>query len=110
MRSMRMTREQSRAQTRDRLLTAARGVFARSGFHGASVEEIASEAGFSTGALYSNFDGKEDLFLALMEREIDEHAREIAEAVREQASIAERATGGARRWMTMIEREPEVLL
>ena len=56
-------------------------MFARSGFHGASVEEIASEAGFSTGALYSNFDGKEDLFLVLMEREIDEHAREIAEAV-----------------------------
>src|SRR6202167_4817962 len=106
----RLTREQSRATTRERLLAAARRVFARSGFHGASVEEIASEAGFSTGALYSNFDGKEDLFLALMEREIDEHAREIADAVRERASIAERATGGARRWMTMIDREPELLL
>ena len=106
----RRTREQSRAQTRDRLLAAARRVFARSGFHGASVEEIASEAGFSTGALYSNFDGKEDLFLVLMEREIDEHAREIADAVRERASMAERATGGARQWMTMIDREPELLL
>jgi AcrR family transcriptional regulator len=106
----RMTREQSRANTRDRLLAAARSVFARSGFHGASVDEIAAEAGFSTGALYSNFDGKEDLFLVLMEREIDEHAREIAEAVREWASIAERATGGARQWMTMIDREPELLL
>jgi AcrR family transcriptional regulator len=106
----RMTREQSRAHTRERLLGAARSVFARSGFHGASVEEIASVAGFSTGALYSNFDGKEDLFLALMEREIDEHAREIAEAVRERASVAERAAGGARQWMTMIEREPEPLL
>jgi AcrR family transcriptional regulator len=106
----RLTREQSKANTRERLLAAARGVFARSGFHGASVEEIASEAGFSTGALYSNFDGKEDLFLVLMEREIDEHAREISEAVRERASVAERATGGARRWMTMIEREPELLL
>jgi AcrR family transcriptional regulator len=106
----RLTREQSRAKTRERLLTAARGVFARSGFHGASVEEIASEAGFSTGALYSNFDGKEDLFLVLMEREIDEHAREIADAVRARASVAERATGGARQWMTMIEREPDALL
>jgi AcrR family transcriptional regulator len=106
----RLTREQSRANTRERLLAAARGVFARSGFHGASVEEIASAAGFSTGALYSNFDGKADLFLALMEREIDEHAREIEDAVRERASISERATGGARRWMTMIEREPELLL
>jgi AcrR family transcriptional regulator len=106
----RMTREQSRANTRERLLRAARSVFARSGFHGASVEEIASEAGFSTGALYSNFSGKEDLFLVLMEREIDEYAREIADAVRARASIAERATGGARQWMTMIERDPEVLL
>jgi AcrR family transcriptional regulator len=105
-----MTREQSRANTRERLLRAARSVFARSGFHGASVEEIASEAGFSTGALYSNFTGKEDLFLVLMEREIDAYAREIADAVRARASIAERATGGARQWMTMIERDPEVLL
>jgi len=110
MQMARMTREQSRANTRERLLRAARRVFARSGFHGASVEEIASEAGFSTGALYSNFTGKEDLFLVLMEREIDEYAREIAEAVRARASIAERATGGARQWMTMIERDPEVLL
>ncbi|HTW43658.1 MAG TPA: TetR/AcrR family transcriptional regulator [Solirubrobacteraceae bacterium] len=106
----RMTREQSRAHTRERLLAAARSVFARHGFHGASVDEIAAQAGFSTGALYSNFDGKEDLFLVLMEREIDEHAREIAQAVRARASIAERATGGARQWMTMIDREPDLLL
>ncbi len=106
----RMTREQSKANTRERLLAAARTVFASSGFHGASVDEIASMAGYSTGALYSNFDGKEDLFLELMEREITEHAREISQAVSERPSIAERATGGARRWMTMIEREPELLL
>ena len=106
----RLTREQSKAHTRERLLAAARSAFAESGFHGASVEEIASRAGFSTGALYSNFDGKEDLFLVLMEREIEEHAREIAEAVNVRESVAERATGGAQRWMTMIDREPELLL
>src|SRR5438876_2227876 len=106
----RLTREQSKANTRERLLGAARSVFARSGFHGASVEEIASRAGFSTGALYSNFDGKEDLFLVLMEREIAERAREIAEAVVRRTSVAERAAGGARVWMAMIEREPELLL
>src|SRR5689334_16807299 len=106
----RMTREQSRAHTRERVLTAARTVFASRGFHGASVEEIASEAGFSTGALYSNFDGKEDLFLALAEREIEEHARELEEAVRASSTVAERAAGGARQWMIMIQREPDVLL
>src|ERR1035437_9372282 len=92
----RLTREQSRANTRKRLLTAARSAFARNGFHGASVEEIASEAGFSTGALYSNFDGKEDLFLVLMETEIEDRARELTEAVRAQASIADRPPRGAR--------------
>jgi AcrR family transcriptional regulator len=106
----RLTREQRKANTRERLLDAARSVFASSGFHGASVEEIASTAGYSTGALYSNFDGKEDLFLVLMEREIEEHAREIAEAVANRDSVAERATGGAQVWMTMIEREPALLL
>jgi AcrR family transcriptional regulator len=85
-------------------------VFARRGFHGCSVEEIAADAGYSTGALYSNFDGKEDLFLVLMEREIEEHAREISEAVRTRSSVAERAQGGAAQWMSMIEREPELLL
>ena len=106
----RLSREQSKAATRERLLDAARSVFAAGGFHGASVEEIAAAAGFSTGALYSNFDGKEDLFLALMEREIDEHAREIAAAVSARPSVAERAAGGARQWMAMIEREPELVL
>ncbi|HEY1449378.1 MAG TPA: TetR/AcrR family transcriptional regulator [Solirubrobacteraceae bacterium] len=108
--SGRLTREQSKANTRERLLAAARSAFAESGFHGASVEEIASRAGFSTGALYSNFDGKEDLFLVLMERAIDEHAAEIARAVAERPTVSERAAGGARQWMAMIEREPELLL
>jgi AcrR family transcriptional regulator len=110
MATARLTREQSKALTRERLLSAARSVFAQRGFHGSSVDEIAAEAGYSTGALYSNFDGKEDLFLVLMEREIDEHASEIAEAVGQRSSMAERATGGARQWMTMIDREPELLL
>jgi len=108
--TVRLTREQSKAQTRERLLGAARTVFARRGYHGASVEEIAAEAGYSTGALYSNFDGKQALFLALLDREIDEHAREIEEAVRERDTVAERARGGAARWMAMIEREPELQL
>jgi len=106
----RLTRGQSKANTRERLLNAARTVFARGGYHGATVEQVASEAGFSTGALYSNFGGKEDLFLALMEREIDTYAREISAAVEARHSVAERATGGARQWMMLIEREPELLL
>jgi AcrR family transcriptional regulator len=106
----RLTREQSKAATRTKLLDAARQVFAARGFHGASVEEIASVAGYSTGALYSNFGGKEDLFLSLMDREVSAHARELAEAVGRPPSVTERAEGGAHFWMAFIEREREMFL
>jgi AcrR family transcriptional regulator len=62
----RLTRAEAKARTRELLLDAAARTFARHGFAGASVEEIAEEAGFTVGALYSNFAGKQELFLELM--------------------------------------------
>jgi AcrR family transcriptional regulator len=64
------------ASSRDQLLEAASRVFARSGYHGASMSEIAAEAGFSKGALYWNFASKEDLFFALLD-ELDGHLRAL---------------------------------
>lgn len=65
-RPRRLTRAEARARTREQLLAAATRVFARKGYAGASVEEIAESAGYSTGALYSNFASKQQLFLELM--------------------------------------------
>ena len=62
-----LTPERRRQQTRDYLLQAAAQVFAERGFHGASLDEVAAAAGFTKGAVYSNFKNKEDLFLALLE-------------------------------------------
>lgn len=72
----RMTRDESRARTRELLLESARRVFARGGYGGASVDVIAEEAGFSKGAFYSNFPSKESIFLELLARHM---AREAAE-------------------------------
>lgn len=58
-----------RAATRERLLDAARVVLARDGIQGASVEHICDQAGFTRGAFYSNFSTKDDLVLALFNRE-----------------------------------------
>ena len=60
-----LTAERRRAMTREHLLAAAAEVFARRGYHAATLEEVAQTAGFTTGAIYSNFASKEDLFLAL---------------------------------------------
>jgi AcrR family transcriptional regulator len=65
----RLTREQSRAQTRATLITVGREHFLRYGLGGAVAEKIAEDAGYSRGALYANFDGKEDLFLAVIREE-----------------------------------------
>jgi AcrR family transcriptional regulator len=75
----RLSREERKADTRERLLASALMVFAREGFEGASVEEIAEEAGFSTGAVYSAFGGKQELFFALLDRCLEEEKREIGE-------------------------------
>lgn len=63
----RLTRIESRQLTRRKLLEAARLTFTRAGYAGSSVDLIAEEAGFSKGALYSNFEGKEAIFLELLE-------------------------------------------
>jgi AcrR family transcriptional regulator len=62
-----LTAERRRQQTREYLLEAAARVFADRGFHGASLDQVAAAAGFTKGAVYSNFKNKEDLFLALIE-------------------------------------------
>ncbi len=76
------TRAEQQVQTRERLIDAAARVFANSGYHAATLEQVAREAGYSTGAVYSNFSGKEDLFLALADRQVEgraEQARAVAE-------------------------------
>ena len=59
-------RAERKERTKVELIDAARSVFLRRGFHGASLDEIAEEAGYTKGAVYSNFDGKDDLFLAIL--------------------------------------------
>jgi AcrR family transcriptional regulator len=66
----RLTREESRALTQERLLDAAARLFALHGFAGASIEEIAETAGYSRGAFHANFKSKDALFFAVIDRQI----------------------------------------
>ena len=72
----RAARAQGR-ESRDELLTAALRVFARRGYRDAGVDEIAAAAGYSKGALYWHFSGKEELLFALLEERVDAPMREM---------------------------------
>ena len=66
-----LTPERRRAMTRQHLLDAAAIVFARNGFHGSTLDEVAATAGFTKGAVYSNFKSKDDLFLELLDERVN---------------------------------------
>ena len=92
----RRTQPERRAQTRARLLKAAGAIFAKRGYHDATLDEIAQRAGVSKGALYYNFASKEDLFLTLLSERLGERLEE---------------TGGpgpetAERFVAALERDP----
>ena len=71
-RKKRLTREESKARTRSDLLRAANRLFLRNGFVATSLSEIAEEAALTKGAVYSYFESKEDLFLAILQSAEDD--------------------------------------
>lgn len=99
-------REEQKELTRRRLVDAAEAVFARGGYHGSSVEEIAREAGATTGALYSNFAGKEELFLALFEERIAADLDDYEEIVVAGSTLEEQARGAGNHWMRILRERP----
>src|SRR5438132_7088046 len=82
------TPQRRRELTRHALLDAASQVFAQRGFEGASLEEIAETAGYTRGAIYKNFDGKEDLFLAVLDRRIAAQLDAFSAAFEREGAVA----------------------
>jgi len=74
-----LTRAERREQTRDDLIGAADRCFVEGGFHATSLDQIAAAAGYTKGAVYSNFASKEDLFLAVYERRAQRAEAEMVE-------------------------------
>ncbi|MFJ2836937.1 MULTISPECIES: TetR/AcrR family transcriptional regulator [unclassified Nocardia] len=92
----RMTRKESHAQTRERLVETAKRLFLADGYNVTSLEKVAAEAGFSKGAVYSNFATKHELGLAVIDVVHVERAESLAAAVLTGDSMAERIERFAR--------------
>jgi AcrR family transcriptional regulator len=106
----RRRRQDQQAVTRAQILDAAERIFAREGFRGASVEAIAEEAGYTHGAIYSNFKGKEDLFLVLVEERIDARLAKVYEAADAELSRGGEPLEAARAFVAMLAQEPGAYL
>ena len=82
---VRLTRAENQARTRAALLEAAAQTCARKGYAAASVDEIAAAAGYSVGAVYSNFSGKEQLFSELMNERASGRIDQVVQALADNA-------------------------
>lgn len=107
MAGKRLNRDEKKALTRESLIEAAAKAFPRAGYHGTSVEQIAEEAGFSKGAVYSNFESKEDLFLAVFTQYIRKNLAITEERVSPEKPIDDQAKESAQIYTTRADENRE---
>jgi AcrR family transcriptional regulator len=103
----RLSREASRLQTRTHLLAAAKRLFVERGFGATSLRDIASEAGYTQGAFYSNFASKEELFVELMRERSKTQVTDIARALSDPSASADDILNALEIWAQTLDAEPE---
>ena len=107
--TQRLTREEKKAQTRERLIEAATRVFAEKGFAATSLDEVADAAGLTKGAVYSNFENKEDLVAAVLRAHEDRQSG-ISDIATESPTLEERQAVAARLFSESVARERDAWL
>ncbi|MFZ0664662.1 MAG: TetR/AcrR family transcriptional regulator [Acidimicrobiales bacterium] len=104
------SRAQKKLETRSRLLDAAEKVFADRGFADASLDEIAEVAGLTKGAVYSNFDKKLDLLLAVLDERMNKRFLAITEIIDMSKELPEQAAQGGALFMEAFQEERDLYL
>jgi TetR/AcrR family transcriptional regulator, transcriptional repressor of aconitase len=105
----RLTRDQRKAQTRERLIEVGRQHIIRHGLGDAVAERIAEDAGYSRGAFYANFEDKEDLFLAVVENDQAQRFR-VFRAILEREKDCERLLQSLRESLVERVMDPEWII
>ncbi|KJK25896.1 TetR family transcriptional regulator [Burkholderiaceae bacterium 16] len=94
---------------RAHILAAARHVFEERGLDGASIREIAKQAGYTPGAIYSYFDAKEEIYGALLGESLERLNDAVAEGLGAAASDRARARHAAMRFYGFYATNPRDL-
>jgi AcrR family transcriptional regulator len=103
----RRTSRLPRGARRQQLLRAARDVFVAQGFHAAAMDDIADRAGVSKPVLYQHFPGKRELYLALLEQQVDDLSDRVREAMAGTADNRTRVDGAVGAYFDFIDAEGE---
>lgn len=103
----RLTREETREQTRQRLIRSARQQVAARGFNAASMRDIAEAAGYSQGAFYSNFESKEALLLEVLKLHKLEESERVATIIDAAGEDLKAALDGLDAWAEKLSESPE---
>lgn len=104
MKARRKTHAETRTENDALLLAAGIKVFTARGFHGGSLEKVSAEAGLTKGAVYARFPSKADLFLALLERHVDERIAEVRRATSGASGPGAAAAAAGRQWLERAAR------
>jgi AcrR family transcriptional regulator len=103
----RLTRKESQARTRSKLLEAAGKVFACRGLEKATVDEVAGEAGYTKGAFYANFKSKEELFLAMLDEKFAARLEELDAVLESGASVEDQARRAGQDFAQYVAADPD---
>jgi AcrR family transcriptional regulator len=102
-----LTRHQKQAETRSSLLRSAAKLFCRHGLDGASVDEVAQEAGYTKGAFYSNFKSKEELFLVMLDEKFGSELERVDALLAGTGEPGDEARDAAEDFARYIRSDPE---
>jgi len=102
----RLSRKQSQARTRERLLESAARAFASDGIESTSIERIAAGAGHTRGAFYAHFKDKQDLSLTMLEQQFDAYIERFSHTLASAESPAVRARHAGDDLSRLLEADP----
>ena len=101
----RLSRGESQAQTRTRLIETARQLFVERGYGGTSIRDIADGAGYSQGAFYSNFASKEDVLLELLKGHMEAEGAQLSQVMESDGRTPGQIFAELESWASTLNRD-----
>jgi AcrR family transcriptional regulator len=102
-----LTRKEKQAKTRSALLSSAAKLICRKGITEASIDDVATDAGYTKGAFYANFKSKEEMFLVMLDEAYAEELERLEAHLPGEGAPAEEVRASAEDFIRFVRSDPE---